>query len=117
MKNCLRPARAAVDRDCGMRRMQRVPRKGLPLDRQRPTDPSATGTFEPMATPAPNVEPSVFSLSVWPLPAALVDRGQLAPFSFYSSTLRQAQPVSQTTAAISKGAIRIIGSPLVTSNE
>jgi hypothetical protein len=37
--------------------------------------------------------------------------------SFYSSTLRHAQPVSQITAASSKGTIWIIGSPLVPLNE
>ena len=74
-----------------------------PVQQQRPKS---------TATPAPNAEPSAFPLSVWPLPAALVDRGQLAPFSFYSSTLRQAQPVSQIIAESSKGIIRIIGSPL-----
>jgi hypothetical protein len=42
-----------------------------------------------------------------PLPAALVDQS-----SFYSSTLRQAQAVSQITAASSKGTIRIIGCPV-----
>ena len=43
--------------------MQRVRRKGLPLDRQRSPDPGATPKSEAMATPAPSAKPSTSPLT------------------------------------------------------
>ena len=55
-------------------RMRRVPGERLPLDYQRSPGPGAKASSAAMATPAPSAKPSASPLSVWPLPAALVDR-------------------------------------------